>query len=410
MGRRKREPMDPAKKNIVSELIRTYDIKTAKDIQDALKDLLGETLQDMLEAEMNEYLGYEKYSRSDGIENSRNGYKKKSIRSSMGEFEIEVPQDRESQFEPQIVKKRQKDISEIEQKIINMYASGLTNRTIVEEIEDIYGFEISESMISDITDKIIPRIEDWKNRPLDSIYPVVYIDAVHFSVKDSGIVKKRAAYVILGITTEGMKEVLGIYVGDAESSKYWLSVFNELKNRGLKDIIILCADGLSGIKESIAVAFPKTEYQRCMVHQVRNTLKYVSYKDKKEFAADLKSIYLSGNEEQARQNLEAVSEKWSEKYPNALKSWYTNWDCITPIFKFSPDTRKVIYTTNAIESLNAQFKRLNRNRSVFPTKLSLEKALYLSVEKISKKWKQPIRNWGSIYGELSIMFEDRIDY
>ena len=410
MGRRKREPMDPAKKNIVSELIRTYDIKTAKDIQDALKDLLGETLQDMLEAEMNEYLGYEKYSRSDGIENSRNGYKKKSIRSSMGDFEIEVPQDRESQFEPQIVKKRQKDISEIEQKIINMYASGLTNRTIVEEIEDIYGFEISESMISDITDKIIPRIEDWKNRPLDSIYPVVYIDAVHFSVKDSGIVKKRAAYVILGITTEGMKEVLGIYVGDAESSKYWLSVFNELKNRGLKDIIILCADGLSGIKESIAVAFPKTEYQRCMVHQVRNTLKYVSYKDKKEFAADLKSIYLSGNEEQARQNLEAVSEKWSEKYPNALKSWYTNWDCITPIFKFSPDTRKVIYTTNAIESLNAQFKRLNRNRSVFPTKLSLEKALYLSVEKISKKWKQPIRNWGSIYGELSIMFEDRIDY
>lgn len=410
MGRRKREPMDPAKKNIVSELIRTYDIKTAKDIQDALKDLLGETLQDMLEAEMNEYLGYEKYSRSDGIENSRNGYKKKSIRSSMGEFEIEVPQDRESQFEPQIVKKRQKDISEIEQKIINMYASGLTNRTIVEEIEDIYGFEISESMISDITDKIIPRIEDWKNRPLDSIYPVVYIDAVHFSVKDSGIVKKRAAYVILGITTEGMKEVLGIYVGDAESSKYWLSVFNELKNRGLKDIIILCADGLSGIKESIAVAFPKTEYQRCMVHQVRNTLKYVSYKDKKEFAADLKSIYLSGNEEQARQNLEAVSEKWSKKYPNALKSWYTNWDCITPIFKFSPDTRKVIYTTNAIESLNAQFKRLNRNRSVFPTKLSLEKALYLSVEKISKKWKQPIRNWGSIYGELSIMFEDRIDY
>lgn len=410
MGRRKREPMDPAKKNIVSELIRTYDIKTAKDIQDALKDLLGETLQDMLEAEMNEYLGYEKYSRSDGIENSRNGYKKKSIRSSMGEFEIEVPQDRESQFEPQIVKKRQKDISEIEQKIINMYASGLTNRTIVEEIEDIYGFEISESMISDITDKIIPRIEDWKNRPLDSIYPVVYIDAVHFSVKDSGIVKKRAAYVILGITTEGMKEVLGIYVGDAESSKYWLSVFNELKNRGLKDIIILCADGLSGIKESIAVAFPKTEYQRCMVHQVRNTLKYVSYKDKKEFAADLKSIYLSGNEEQARQNLEAASEKWSEKYPNALKSWYTNWDCITPIFKFSPDTRKVIYTTNAIESLNAQFKRLNRNRSVFPTKLSLEKALYLSVEKISKKWKQPIRNWGSIYGELSIMFEDRIGY
>lgn len=207
-----------------------------------------------------------------------------------------------------------------------------------------------------------------------------------------------------------MRNILGLYVGDAESSKYCLSVFNELKNRGLKDIMIICADGLTGIKESINVAFPNTEYQRCIVHQVRNTLKYVSYKNKKEFAADLKSIYLSGSEEQARQNLDAVSEKWSEKYPNSLKSWYTNWDCIIPIFKFSPETRRVIYTTNAIESLNAQFKRLNRNRSVFPTKSSLEKALFLSVEKISKKWTHPIRNWGSIFTELSIMFEERISY
>lgn len=321
-----------------------------------------------------------------------------------------VPQDRESQFEPKVIKKIQKDISEIEEKIINMYASGLTNKTIAEEIEDIYGFEISESMISDTTDKVIPRIDEWKNRPLDSIYPVIYIDAVHFSVKDAGIIKKRAAYVILGITREGMKEVLGLYVGDAESSKYWLSIFNELKNRGLKDIIVLCAYGLTGIKESIDVAFPKAEYQRCIVHQVRNTLKYVNYKKKKEFSADLKSIYLSNSEEQTRQNLDAVSEKWSEKYPNSMKSWYDNWDCITPIFKFSPNTGKVIYTTNAIESLNTQFKRLNRNRSVFPTKASLEKALFLSVEKISKKWKQPIRNCGSIYGELSIMFKERINY
>lgn len=410
MGRRKREPMDPAKKNIVSELIKTYDIKNALDIQEALKDLLGETIKDMLEAEMNEYLGYEKYSRDENKTNSRNGYKTKKVRSSMGEFDIEVPQDRESQFEPQIVKKRQKDISDIEQKIINMYASGLTNSTIVEEIEDIYGFEISESMISDITDKVIPRIEEWKNRPLEALYPVVYIDAVHFSVKDAGIIKKRAAYVVLGINSEGFKEVLGLYIGDGESSKYWLSIFNELKNRGLKDIIILCADGLTGIKESISAAFPSTEYQRCIVHQVRNTLKYVSYKEKKEFANDLKSIYLSNNEEQAKNNLDAVSEKWSEKYPNSLKSWYSNWDCITPIFKFSPETRKVIYTTNAIESLNSQFKRLNRNRSVFTTKTSLEKALFLSVEKISKKWKHPIRNWGCIFGELSIMFEERINY
>lgn len=309
------------------------------------------------------------------------------------QWEINVPQDRDSEFEPQIVKKRQKDISEIEQKIINLYASGMSNKTIIEEIEDIYGFELSKSLISDITDKVIPKIEEWKNRPLDPIYPVIYIDAVHFSVKDSGIVKKRAAYIVLGINKDGVKEVLGMYIGDAESSKYWLSILNELKNRGLKDIIILYADGLSGIKESINAAFPNTESQRCIVHQVRNTLKYVSYKDKKEFASDLKSIYLSNNEEQARQNLDAVDEKWSEKYPNAMKSWYVNWDCITPIFKFSPQTRKVIYTTNAIESLNSQFKKLNRNRSVFSTKLSLEKALYLSIERISRKWTHPIRNW-----------------
>ena len=233
MGRRKKEPMDPAKKNIVSELIKTYDIKTAKDIQEALKDLLGETLQDMLEAEMNEHLGYEKYTRDDESNNYRNGYKTKKVRSSMGELEINVPQDRDSEFEPQIVKKRQKDISEIEQKIINLYASGMSNKTIIEEIEDIYGFELSESLISDITDKVIPKIEEWKNRPLDPIYPVIYIDAVHFSVKDSGIVKKRAAYIVLGINKDGVKEVLGMYVGDAESSKYWLSILNELKNRGL---------------------------------------------------------------------------------------------------------------------------------------------------------------------------------
>lgn len=212
MGRRKKEPMDPAKKNIVSELIKTYDIKTAKDIQEALKDLLGETLQDMLEAEMNEHLGYEKYTRDDESNNYRNGYKTKKVRSSMGELEINVPQDRDSEFEPQIVKKRQKDISEIEQKIINLYASGMSNKTIIEEIEDIYGFELSESLISDITDKVIPKIEEWKNRPLDPIYPVIYIDAVHFSVKDSGIVKKRAAYIVLGINKDGVKEVLGMYV------------------------------------------------------------------------------------------------------------------------------------------------------------------------------------------------------
>ena len=407
MGRKKREPLNPEKKNIIAELIKTYEIKTAQDIQDALKDLLGDTIQEMLESEMNEHLGYEKYERGENT-NSRNGYKTKIVRSGMGEYEIDVPQDRDSSFEPQIVKKRQKDISEIEQKIINMYALGMSNRDITSQIEDIYGFELSEGMISDVTDKIIPKIEEWKYRPLESVYPVVYIDAIHFSVKENGSVKKKAVYVILGISSEGYKEILGLYIGDTESSKYWFSVLNELKNRGVRDILIVCADGLSGIKEAISSAFPNTEYQRCIVHQVRNTLKYVSYKDRKEFANDLKTIYHAINEEQALANLERTSEKWNEKYPNSMKSWFSNWDSIIPIFKFSPETRKVIYTTNAIESVNSQLRKINKKRTVFPNKISLEKSLYLSVEKISKKWSMPIRNWGYIYGELSIMYEDRL--
>lgn len=407
MGRKKREPLNPEKKNVIAELIKTYEIKTAQDIQDALKDLLGDTIQEMLESEMNEHLGYEKYERSENT-NSRNGYKTKRVRSGMGEYEIDVPQDRDSSFEPQIVKKRQKDISEIEQKIINMYALGMSNRDITSQIEDIYGFELSEGMISDVTDKIIPKIEEWKYRPLESVYPVVYIDAIHFSVKENASVKKKAVYVILGISSEGYKEILGLYIGDTESSKYWFSVLNELKNRGVRDILIVCADGLSGIKEAISSAFPNTEYQRCIVHQVRNTLKYVSYKDRKEFANDLKTIYHAINEEQALANLERTSEKWNEKYPNSMKSWFSNWDSIIPIFKFSSETRKVIYTTNAIESVNSQLRKINKKRTVFPNKISLEKSLYLSVEKISKKWSMPIRNWGYIYGELSIMYEDRL--
>ena len=300
-------------------------------------------------------------------------------------MDIDVPQDRKSTFEPQVVKKRQKDISDIDQKIISMYAKGMTTRQISETIEDIYGFETSEGFISDVTDKILPQIEDWQNRPLDEVYPILYIDAIHYSVRDNGVIRKLAAYVILGINTEGKKEVLSITVGDNESSKYWLSVLNELKNRGVKDILIICADGLSGIKEAIAAAFPKTEYQRCIVHQVRNTLKYVPDKDRKAFASDLKTIYHASDEEKARLALNRVTEKWTAKYPNSMKRWYDNWDAITPIFKFSPDVGKVIYTTNAIESLNSTYRKLNRQRSVFPSDTALLKALYLATFEATKK-------------------------
>ena len=400
------KPLTEGKKNIIATLIEEYDIKTAEDIQEALKDLLGGTIKSMMEAEMDEHIGYEKYQHSDAT-NYRNGVKKKNVRSTFGEFQVEVPQDRNSTFEPQIVKKRQKDISEIDQKIINMYARGLTTRQISEQIEDIYGFECSESFISNVTDKILQDIQDWQNRPLEKVYPVIFIDATHFSVREDNRIKKIAAYVVLGITKDGMKEVLSLEIGENESSKYWLGILNALKNRGINYIMVICADGLTGIKEAIATAFSQTEYQRCIVHQVRNTLKYVSYKDKKEFASDLKSIYLAVTEAQALENLDKVSEKWEEKYPNSMSSWYQNWDVLTPIFKFSLEVRKVIYTTNAIESLNSTYKKLNSQRTVYPSDKALLKALYLSTLEATKKWSQPLRNWGKVYGEFSIMYEGR---
>lgn len=399
--------MTEGKRNIIQQLLQEYDIETADDIQEALKDLLGGTIKEMMEAEMDNHLGYQKSQRSKN-EDYRNGYKSKRVNSNYGALEIEVPQDRRSTFQPQIVKKRQKDISEIDQKIISMYAKGMTTRQISETIEDIYGFEASEGFISDVTDKILPQIEDWQNRPLDEVYPILYIDAIHYSVRDNGVIRKLAAYVILGINTAGKKEVLTINVGDNESSKYWLSVLNELKNRGIKDILILCADGLTGIKEAIAAAFPNTEYQRCIVHQVRNTLKYVPDKDRKVFATDLKTIYHAPDEKKALDALSRVTEKWTPKYPNSMKRWTDNWDVISPIFKFSSEVRKVIYTTNAIESLNSTYRKLNRQRSVFPSDKALLKALYLATFEATKKWTTTIRNWAQVYGELSIMYEGRL--
>lgn len=300
--------MTDGKRQIIQQLLQEYDIGTAEDIQDALKDLLGGTIKEMMEAEMDDHLGYHKSERNES-DDYRNGYKTKRINSSFGSLDIQVPQDRNSTFEPQVVKKRQKDVSEIDQKIISMYAKGMTTRQISDTLNDIYGFEASEGFISDVTDKVLPQIEEWQHRPLEEVYPVIFIDAIHYSVRDNGVIRKLAAYVILGINCTGHKEVLTIQVGENESAKYWLSVLNELKNRGVKDIMIVCADGLSGIKEAIATAFPNTEYQRCLVHQVRNTLKYVPDKDRKAFAKDLKTIYNASTEEEGRKALDKVTEK-----------------------------------------------------------------------------------------------------
>ena len=412
MANRKKEvykpkPMTEGKRNIIQGLLQEYDIETAADIQDALKDLLSRTLKELMETEMDDHLGYDRYERSDK-KNYRNGTKQKRVRSKYGEFEVDVPQDRNSSFDSKVLPKRQKDISAIDDKIISMYAKGMTTRQISETIEDIYGFEVSEGMVSNITDKLLPQIEEWQNRPLASVYPIVFIDAVHFSVRDEGVIKKLAAYVVLGINEDGKKEVLTIVVGENESSKYWLSVLNSLKNRGVQDILILCSDGLTGIKDAISTAFPMTEQQRCIVHMVRNTLKYVANKDMKVFAKDLKTIYTSPDEKNALKQLKLVTEKWEPLYPHAMNRWKENWDAVSPIFKFSKDVRTAFYTTNAIESLNASYRRLNRQRSVFTSSQALLKALYLATFEATKKWTMPIRNWGKVRGELTIMYPDRI--
>ena len=408
MGRpRKYNGLSEGKRNIISQLVEMYDIKTAADIQEALKDLLGGTIQSMLEAELDTQMQERSESEPDYCD-SRNGYKPKVLKSSMGEIPISVPQDRNSDFEPQIVPKYKRDISEIEGKIISMYARGMSVRQISDQIKEIYGFEVSEGMVTAITNKLVPEIEAWQKRPLATVYPIVFIDAIVFNVRDNSVIRKTAAYVVMGINEEGHKEVLSITIGETESAKFWLSVLNELKNRGIRDIFVLCADGLTGIKEAIAAAFPMTEYQRCIVHVVRNTLKYVADKDKKAFANDLKTIYHAPNEQTGYARMEEVAQIWNQKYPGCMNRWADNWDVISPMFKFSENARKVLYTTNAIESLNSGFRRLNRSRSVFPNDMSLLKALYLASHELTKKWTMPMRNWGAVYAELAIMYPGRL--
>ena len=304
--------------------------------------------------------------------------------------------------------KYHKDISEIEGKIIAMYARGMSVAQVSAQIKDIYGFGVSESMVSDITDKILPEIEMWQKRPLSAVYPIVYVDGIVFNVRENNVIRKATAYVVLGLNEDGRKEVLSITIGESESAKFWLSVLNELKNRGVQDIFILCSDGLNGLKEAIAAAFPHAEHQRCIVHMVRNTLKHVANKDMKAFASDLKSIYHAPDEQTALARLDEVKAKWDAKYPGAMNRWYDNWDAISPMFKFSQAARKVMYTTNAIESVNSGFRRLNRGRTVFPNAMGLLKALYLATWELTKKWTMPVQNWGQVYAELNIMYPDRL--
>ena len=403
--------LTPERKTLITQLLETYKPDDAKGVQSMLKDLLGDTIQGMLEAELEDKLGYSKYdyAASKDTDNNRNGYSKKTVTSSMGGIELDIPRDRNGEFDPQIVKKHQTDISSIEDQVLSMYAKGMTTRDISEHLMSVYGVEASSTMISKMTDKILPITKEWQNRPLSSKYAVVFMDAVHYNVRQDNAIIKKAVYIAIGIRLDGEKEVMGMWVGGNESAKYWLGVLNEIKNRGTEDILIVSVDGLTGFADAIHAVYPKTEIQRCIIHQIRYSTRFVSYKDIKTFMADLKQVYQAPTENIAIQQLDALDDKWGKKYPSTISSWRNNWAELSTYFKYPPELRKMIYTTNSIENFNRQLRKVTKSKSIFPTDDSLFKMLYLAMTDITAKWQggRP-REWSRILEQLIIYFEDRI--
>lgn len=402
--------MSTLKKELLREMITDGNLKTAGDLHSYLKHLFKDTLQEMLEAELDMELGYSKRDRkSKDIDNRRNGYTSKNVKTKFGQMQLDIPRDRNGDFEPAVVPKNKRNISGIEDKIISLYARGMSTRDIHDQINEIYGIEVSSEMVSKITDTILPEVKEWQNRPLHAMYPFVFMDAIHFKVRQDNQIVSKAAYIVLGVNKDGLKEVLGIWIGENETSKFWLSVLNSLKNRGLKDVMVFCVDGLSGFKQALEATFPNSEIQRCIIHQIRNTLQYVPYKDRKSFAKDLKTIYSAVDEKSGYSALEDVKEVWESKYPFAIQSWETNWDVLSTFFKYPYEVRKIIYTTNIIESLNRQYRKVTKTKSVFPSDESLEKILYLATKNISKKWTRRYDNWDMILNQLIIMYSERFE-
>ena len=378
------------------------EIKKCKTIDDVLgknglvQRLVKDVLENILEAEMDEHLGRDKYQRQSNIEpgerNYRNGYSQKNLRSSFGDVDLDIPRDRKSEFEPQIVKKYETVCNELDKKIISLYAKGMTTSDIQAEIEDLYGITISPSMVSKITDKVIATATEWQNRMLDKIYPIVYLDAMYFKVRSNGKIVNKAVYICLGYTMEGYKDILGLWVDEAEGAKFWLGICNDLKNRGVKEILIACMDGLKGLPQAIQTVFPSANIQTCIVHQIRNSIKYIASKDKKSFMKDLKEVYKAPTEELALAQLDKLKETWGNSYGMVIDSWYNNWNNLSTFFDFSPRIRKIIYTTNALEGFNRQVRKYTKSRTIFPTDESLNKCVYLATMEIMEKWTQPVPN------------------
>lgn len=401
------------KKKYLEAMELTKTCKTIEDISSKngpLAHLFKDMIQGFLDQEMTDHLGYEHNdARSKNTDNSRNGYSKKKIKTDSGQIEISVPRDRKGEFEPQVIPKHKTKTSDLEKKIISMYAKGMTTRDISDHVSDMYlGAKISPTFVSQVTEKVLPIAKEWQARELDKFYPIVFFDAIHYKVREDGKIVSKAVYVCLAINLEGKREILGFYIGDNESSKFWMQVFTDIQNRGVQDILIACVDGLKGLPNSINSVFPKTEIQLCVVHQIRNSIKYVGSMNQKEFIKDLKLVYKATTEEAALLALDSLEEKWDDLYPIVIKSWRLNWDKIATYFQYTAPIRKMIYTTNIIEGFNRQLRKVTKNRGSFPNNDSLLKLLYLAMLEAEKKWQTPRHGWAETIGQLAVHFGDRV--
>ncbi len=406
--------MSTAPSEMMKEYVNSQKFSSTTEIMLAMKEMFKDVLQQVMECELDNKLGYEKSERvsengeKEVSKNYRNGYSQKIIKSQLGEVQVKIPRDRNGEYEPQIIEKYSRNADGMEDKILSLYSCGMSQRDISEQIKSLYDVEISPELVSKISEKIMPEVTAWQNRPLESIYPFVFMDAIHYKVKEDHQVVTKAAYVVLGITLDGNKDILGIWIGEHESSKFWLSVLNDLKSRGILDVYLFCVDGLKGFQEAIYAAYPKAQIQRCIIHQIRYSTRYVGYKDIKQLMADLKLVYKAVTEEEALENLMAFKEKWGKAYPSCVKSWEDNWNILSTFFGYPPEIRRIIYTTNIIEGLNRQFRQVTKNKPSFVNDDSLRKLLYLASKKIVERWTQRCRNWDVVLNQLQILFSDRI--
>lgn len=379
----------------------------AEEVKAKIKRLVQQTLQEALEGELDEFMGYPKHQ-SNESDNARNGHSVKTVHTDTGPMELEVPRDRKSDFQPKLIRKRQTVLDDVEDKIVAMYAKGMTTRDIQEILGDMYGMEIGPSLISRLTDRVLPRLEEWQSRPLQERYVIVWFDCIFYKVRHEGKVENKAIYVLIGLGLDGKKELFGFWINKKESSSFWLGVLNDLKGRGVKDVFIFSVDGLSGIENAIHAAYPESDVQRCIVHQIRNCLKYVSWKERKGLATDMKTVYAASTEEEAKVQMDRFEQKWQSIYPHVIKSWRTNWDTLTAFFRYPVEIRKVMYTTNIIESVNSKFRKATSARRLFPTDDAILKSLFMAAMELERKWTMPMRDWSKIYSQIAILFEDRL--